>query len=86
MKDGLNYPPGNYTNCDPKTDSNCAGHGSRYELVVVEYRKYLFHLVNSATATTFIFSIDRHRMTVISTDFVPIIPYEVEALTIAIGR
>lgn len=54
-------------------------------MVVVEYKKYLIRLVNTATATTFKFSIDRHKFKVISTDFVPIKPYETESLSIGIG-
>ena len=38
-------------------------------------RKYLLRLINTSTASTFIFSIDKHILRVVSMDFVAIEPY-----------
>ncbi|OCK84645.1 multicopper oxidase [Lepidopterella palustris CBS 459.81] len=47
---------------------------------------YLFRIVNSAIQSTFKFYIDGHSMTVISADFVPIVPYTTDILNINIGQ
>lgn len=36
--------------------------------------------------TTFIFAIDNHDMTVMSSDFVPIVPYKTDSVLIGIGK
>ncbi|KAL1636233.1 hypothetical protein SLS56_001212 [Neofusicoccum ribis] len=49
-------------------------------------KRYLIRLINSSAGAAFIFSIDGHKMKVISTDFVPIEPYETNAVLINIGQ
>jgi len=49
-------------------------------------KSYLLRLVNPAIQSTFAFSIDGHSLTVISTDFVPIKPYQTDVLWINIGQ
>lgn len=49
-------------------------------------KKYLFRLINTSVDTTFVFSIDNHNLTVITTDFVPIRPYITDHVVIAIGK
>lgn len=60
--------------------------GKRLELSFQPGKTYLLRLINTAIQSTFKFSIDGHTMTVISTDFVPIEPYETETLGISIGQ
>ena len=40
----------------------------------VNTKKYLLRLINTSFSTTFIFSIDHHRMVIVGADFVPIVP------------
>ena len=49
-------------------------------------QKYLFRLINSASQNMFSVHFDNHKMTVISTDFNAIVPYETEWLNIGIGQ
>lgn len=49
-------------------------------------KRYLLRLINASFDTTFIFSIDNHNMTVITTDFVPIKPYNTTSVLIGIGQ
>lgn len=41
----------------------------------VQGRRYLLRLINTSTASTFVFSIDKHILQVVAMDFVPIEPY-----------
>ncbi|KAG8664094.1 uncharacterized protein FPOAC1_014063, partial [Fusarium poae] len=47
---------------------------------------YILRVINTSVDTTWIFSIDNHNFTVMSTDFVPIHPYEVDHIVIGIGQ
>lgn len=49
-------------------------------------QSYLLRIINTAIQSTFAFSIDGHTLTVTSTDFVPIEPYETDVLFINIGQ
>jgi len=49
-------------------------------------QSYLLRIVNVAIQSTFAFSIDGHSLTVISSDFVPIVPYTTDVLFINIGQ
>ncbi|KAL4898691.1 multicopper oxidase-domain-containing protein [Aspergillus ambiguus] len=49
-------------------------------------KKYLLRLINASTSTTFVFSIDDHKMTVIGTDLVPVHPHETDRVRIGIGQ
>lgn len=74
-------------NCSLATDqSRCApGYGSYYTRTFQQGKKYLIRLINTSVGSAFIFSIDGHKMKVISTDFVPIEPYETNAVLVNIG-
>jgi FtsP/CotA-like multicopper oxidase with cupredoxin domain len=48
-------------------------------------KKHRLRLVNTSTNTHFKFSIDEHVITVMSADFIPIVPYNTTVLNIAIG-
>ena len=49
-------------------------------------KKYLLRLINTSVDTTFIFAIDNHDITVISSDFVPIVPYKTASVLVGIGK
>jgi Multicopper oxidase len=48
--------------------------------------KYLLRFVNISIDNHFKLQLDGHTMTVITTDFVPIVPYETQTLNIGIGQ
>lgn len=49
-------------------------------------RKYLLRLINTSFTTGFVFSIDHHLLTIVSADFVPIVPYTRSHIFIGIGQ
>jgi FtsP/CotA-like multicopper oxidase with cupredoxin domain len=49
-------------------------------------RRYLLRLINTSGDTTFVFSIDHHRMKVIGSDFVAIHPYTTTSILVGIGQ
>lgn len=59
--------------------------GSRFSMAVTEGLSYRLRLVNVAVETEFKFSIDGHTLTVISTDLVPIQPYNTDMVAINVG-
>lgn len=69
-------------------DNNPNQTGERYTVPTqfVSGQSYLFNIVNAAIQSTYKFYIDGHKMTVIATDFVPIVPYETDVLNINIGQ
>lgn len=60
--------------------------GSRFETSVEEGSSYLIRLVNGAIDAHFSFSIDNHTLTVIASDFVPIVPFTTDVLSIGMGQ
>ena len=53
---------------------------------VLQGKKYLLRIINTSVDTTYVFSIDNHNFTVMTTDFVPIVPYNVSHIVVGIGR
>lgn len=49
-------------------------------------KKYLLRIINTSFDSTFVFSIDNHNLTIISTDFVPITPYSGNSVLVGIGQ
>ena len=49
-------------------------------------KKYLLRIINTSFETTFIFSIDNHRLTVVGADFVPINNYSTTNIFVGIGQ
>jgi FtsP/CotA-like multicopper oxidase with cupredoxin domain len=62
------------------------GGGSYFEVTMEEESSYLLRLVNGAADTHFDFTIDNHTMQVIASDFVPIVPYYTDVLSIGMGQ
>lgn len=76
----------NTYNCTGSTDSACFGNGTRFETTFAPGTKYLLRLVNTAIDGYIRFAIDGHNFSVISNDFVAIIPYTTDNLLIGIGQ
>ncbi|KAL1889965.1 hypothetical protein Sste5346_008543 [Sporothrix stenoceras] len=60
--------------------------GSRFQTTFVAGQRYRLRLVNAAADTQFRFSIDNHTLSVIAADFVPIVPYTAESVSISMGQ
>ncbi|KAI8932083.1 hypothetical protein NX059_010969 [Plenodomus lindquistii] len=60
--------------------------GFRYNTSFTPGTSYRMRLVNGAVDTHFKFMIDNHKMTVIASDLVPIVPYETTVLDISMGQ
>lgn len=67
-------------------DGSTSQTGSRFNTTFTAGTSYRLRLVNSAIDTMFKFSIDNHTLSVISTDFVPIEPYNTTVLSIGMGQ
>jgi hypothetical protein len=61
-------------------------HLEPFNLTFVEGTKYLLRVINVAYDSTFLFTIDNHNFTVISADFVPIVPYNASSIAVGIGQ
>lgn len=85
MENGLVNGTNTY-DCSASTDPNCSGNGSKWETVFQAGNKYLLRIVNAGTDSHFEFSIDGHNLTVIANDFVPIVPFTTNALSVSIGQ
>ncbi|KAI8653708.1 Laccase 2 [Fusarium sp. Ph1] len=60
--------------------------GWRFNMTVTKGKKYILRVINTSVDTTFVFSIDNHKFEVMSSDFVPIHPYNVTHVLIGIGQ
>ncbi|TVY82302.1 Laccase-2 [Lachnellula suecica] len=60
--------------------------GSRFTQDVVAGTSYRLRLINVAADSQIKFTIDNHTLEVIATDFVPIVPYTTDILSISIGQ
>ncbi|KIW99467.1 uncharacterized protein Z518_11206 [Rhinocladiella mackenziei CBS 650.93] len=60
--------------------------GQSFEWSVKPCKKHLFRIINSSAQNAYIVGFDKHTMTVIAADFVPIIPYKTTTLNIANGQ
>ncbi|KAI9799795.1 MAG: hypothetical protein M1825_004355 [Sarcosagium campestre] len=71
--------------CD-KTDPKCIGGSSPYTGIFKKGKRYLLRLVNTSTESTFIVSLDKHILEVVSNDLVAIEPYKTKSLHLGIGQ
>lgn len=76
----------NGTNVYVDSDNSSETVGSRWETTFEPGSSYLLRLVNSAVDSMFDFSIDNHTLEVIAADFVPIVPYTTDVLSIGMGQ
>ncbi|KAK3937427.1 putative laccase precursor [Diplogelasinospora grovesii] len=58
----------------------------KYTLYLDPGKKHMLIIINTAVDTTFVFSIDNHRLEVIEADFVPIEPYMTDNIKVGIGQ
>ncbi|CAI7633965.1 unnamed protein product [Penicillium manginii] len=71
--------------CDNK-DPRCVGGTSRPEWHFEKGKKYRMRLINTGVYSNMRFSIDNHTLTVISMDFIPIVPYKTDNVAISMGQ
>ncbi|KAJ0416978.1 Cupredoxin [Aspergillus carlsbadensis] len=67
-------------------DGACRGTGARSEVTIEKGKKYLIRLIDSSVDAWMKFSIDGHKLTVVAMDFVPIVPYETDAVLMTSGQ
>jgi FtsP/CotA-like multicopper oxidase with cupredoxin domain len=67
-------------------DQASAPIGERLQLTLTPGKKHLLRFINSAIQSTYKLYLDGHTFTVISADFVPIVPYTTNVLNINIGQ
>lgn len=60
--------------------------GSRFETDVTSGTSYRLRIINTAADSNFKFTIDNHTMQVIAADFVPIVPYSTDIVSISMGQ
>ncbi|KAF3021461.1 hypothetical protein E8E14_008956 [Neopestalotiopsis sp. 37M] len=60
--------------------------GKRYQTSVTAGKSYRLRLINGAMNTMFRFSIDGHKLTVISADLVPLKPYVTDSINVGMGQ
>lgn len=80
-----------YYNCTNNPNPDCTSPDRVeappiYEQIFERGRRYLLRLINTSTASTFIFSIDKHMLQVVAMDFVPIEPYYRDSILVGIGQ
>lgn len=68
------------------TSTNSAGGGAYDRVTIAPGKKYRLRLMNSSVNTYIRVSLDKHPMTVIAADFVPVKPFDTNFLLLAIGQ
>lgn len=76
----MNYP------CANATGYTCTPNAGVSKFQFTSGKIYRLRLVNTGAEGMLKFSIDNHQMTVIANDFVPLIPYEVNVVTLGVGQ
>jgi len=67
-------------------DVNCTANAGVSKFAFTSGKKHRLRLINMSAEAMQKFSIDGHKMTVISNDFVPLQPYDVAVVTLAVGK
>ncbi|RHZ57677.1 uncharacterized protein CDV56_105308 [Aspergillus thermomutatus] len=77
---------GNF-DCSLVTDATpCISNAGLSKFRVEQSKTYRLRLINNGAGGLIRFTIDEHILTVVSTDFVPIVPYNTTNLTLGIGQ
>ncbi|KAK0702553.1 multicopper oxidase-domain-containing protein [Apiosordaria backusii] len=76
----------NTWSCDTGSDPRCLNNGKKHEIIFEPNTKYLIRLNNPAIDAVWDFSIDKHTLTVIAQDLVPIKPYTTDSVQISMGQ
>ncbi|KUL87251.1 hypothetical protein ZTR_03350 [Talaromyces verruculosus] len=81
-------PPMEDTNLINGTNINNVNQtmGKRFQTSVESGKRYRIRLVSAAVNTQFKFTIDNHTMQVIAADFVPIVPFTTDILSLGSGQ
>lgn len=67
-------------------DVNCTANAGVPKFSFTSGKKHRLRLINMSAEAMQKFSIDGHKMTVIANDFVPVKPYDVAVVTLAVGE
>lgn len=74
-------------NCSLVTDGTpCVDNAGLAKFRFQTGKKHRLRLINASAEGIQKFSIDGHKMTIIANDFVPIVPYETEIVTLGVGQ
>lgn len=65
---------------------NAAGGGQYLKTTITKGKRYRLRLINTSMDNHFKVHLDGHNLTVITSDFVPIVPYHADWLFIGIGQ
>ncbi|KAI8939029.1 hypothetical protein NX059_004869 [Plenodomus lindquistii] len=68
------------------TAKSATGRGAYYNVTIQAGKKYRLRLVNTSVDTNLRVNLDGHPFSVISTDFVPIVPYTTNYIKLGIGQ
>lgn len=72
-------------NCS-NTNLTCTPNAPKAQFKFQSGKKHLLRLINHSAEAIIFFSIDGYNLTVISNDFVPVVPYTVDYVTLAVGQ
>lgn len=78
--------PSNHTETWSNKTTSCDGNAGYSTFRFQRGKTHRLRLINSGAEALQRFSIDGHKLTVISNDFVPVEPYETEVVTLGIGQ
>jgi FtsP/CotA-like multicopper oxidase with cupredoxin domain len=67
-------------------DVDCTANAGVSKFSFTSGKKHRLRLINMSAEAMQKFSIDGHKMTVIANDFVPVEPYDVAVVTLAVGK
>ncbi|KUJ13615.1 uncharacterized protein LY89DRAFT_709299 [Mollisia scopiformis] len=76
-------------NCSTKAINDttpCFNNAPRSKFKFTAGKKHRLRLINAGASALQKFSIDGHNLTIIANDFTPVIPYETQFVTIAVGQ
>lgn len=76
----------NTFDCSKSNDPACLGTGKRFEVKFQKAKKYRLRIVGAQVDGYMKFAIDNHKLKVIAADFVPIVPYETDAIVLGSGQ
>ncbi|RDW65055.1 hypothetical protein BP6252_10706 [Coleophoma cylindrospora] len=72
--------------CDPTDSTPCVSDAGIANFTFTPGKVHRLRLINAGAEGMQKFSIDGHNLTVIANDFVPIIPYDTQVVTLGIGQ
>lgn len=67
--------------------SMVSSHGGKYaETILTPGKSHLLRLVNVGINNYLHVGLDGHKFTVVSADYIPIVPYETDSIVLAVGK